>query len=629
MSLRTKIGAKQQPAKLAKDAGSPNKTPPLPRDDHYHSQPYGDSVPQSDGLPAGTRSSLTPPAAPDTDLLTISFPDLSPAESSIIAQEIHTALITSGVPREVVRRSRSEQNAQLIGEVLVIAAGLALPYLDSFLKGAAHKAGERAVDAILRKWGTSARIERTGAPATVIGEQYRRTGLARTVEQARTLSDLKTLGVILIGAKTFPHYPPELRLDNDTFGRSARLMQRLLSSGVTVFESIQVLDLFDQDKRPEEIVDAIEDFLKSHGDMRDVIIYYCGHGDILSDRDKTFYVLLKGTRPDRVPTTGLTIKAFKTMIDHSGLLTSRRCTFLLDCCFAGQAQSALQLVSAQPIIDRQLADLPSRGFALLAASDRNLPAYAGHDSAATMFASALAEVLNGGRSQEALSLGDLCEEMTRYIKSKHGQNGVLPQCYAVDQSEGDLTRIPMFLRGNVSAFGASTSESKCPHGPDSYGFHDDGLSAQECTKDPDAEDEEQGDGFPSYSEFVSGDAELFNIADNWLRNMTAIERNRIHSETEYVLMNENFLFKSDAMRAIDDLAESSGVPIGISVSLIKFRIIVFCAITAHMELLRGTHYIVRDGQIVPLDEEGRPIAGERLPFGFHQAVQAKEHVDIG
>ncbi len=53
------------------------------------------------------------------------------------------------------------------------------------------------------------------------------------------------------------------------------------------------------------------------------------------------------------------------------------------------------------------------------------------------------------------------------------------------------------------------------------------------------------------------------------------------------------------------------------------------ALRAHKLFQRDQHYIVRDGQVVLIDEfTGRMMAGRRLSDGLHQAIEAKEGVDI-
>jgi hypothetical protein len=82
--------------------------------------------------------------------------------------------------------------------------------------------------------------------------------------------------VVILGASTFDHY--DGKLDNPAFERSKELAKKALSPAHTVFRDVKVLHLFDQDLRPDEIVDQIEDHVEAQPDTRDVVIYYCGHG---------------------------------------------------------------------------------------------------------------------------------------------------------------------------------------------------------------------------------------------------------------------------------------------------------------------------------------------------------------
>ena len=53
------------------------------------------------------------------------------------------------------------------------------------------------------------------------------------------------------------------------------------------------------------------------------------------------------------------------------------------------------------------------------------------------------------------------------------------------------------------------------------------------------------------------------------------------------------------------------------------------SLMAHKLYLRDVNYIVRDGEVLLVDEfTGRVMTGRRLSRGLHQAIEAKEHVDI-
>ena len=53
------------------------------------------------------------------------------------------------------------------------------------------------------------------------------------------------------------------------------------------------------------------------------------------------------------------------------------------------------------------------------------------------------------------------------------------------------------------------------------------------------------------------------------------------------------------------------------------------ALKAHTLFLRDRDYIVKAGQVVIIDEfTGRMMQGRRYSEGLHQALEAKEHVEI-
>src|SRR5690606_40785104 len=53
------------------------------------------------------------------------------------------------------------------------------------------------------------------------------------------------------------------------------------------------------------------------------------------------------------------------------------------------------------------------------------------------------------------------------------------------------------------------------------------------------------------------------------------------------------------------------------------------AMRAHKLFRRDQNYVVKDGEVVLIDEfTGRMMQGRRLSDGLHQAIEAKEGVDI-
>jgi len=390
--------------------------------------------------------------------VTISFPDLSPADASLFARELEQELRKAGVPGEELALGKASHDTQDVGSLLLVAAGAWL--LDvakdtaaeagkEFGKTLGKRAGSRAFAWLVKKWGTRARITTADGRTLTLGSPTARGDGAPADADRQRLSELKTLGVVMLGASAFPGMPAERGLDNPAFAHSAAMVRDLLASGHTIFRDIAVLDLFDKSVRTEDIVDAIEAHVATHPDMRDVLLYYCGHGAFMADGERTYYLTLRDTRPNREPATALLPKTFRYMVENHERLARLRYYWLLDCCFAGTAVKDFQSGAVDNIVGEQVRQmLPSRGWAFLTASAPSMPAIASDGHGATMFSGALADVLTGraAGAPPRLTLADLCTEMQHHIRTRHGLAGVLPQCHAPQQSVGDVSRIAIFNR---------------------------------------------------------------------------------------------------------------------------------------------------------------------------------------
>jgi len=97
--------------------------------------------------------------------------------------------------------------------------------------------------------------------------------------------------------------------------------------------------------------------------------------------------------------------------------------------------------------------------------------------------------------------------------------------------------------------------------------------------------------------------------------------------------NRTVVMTDAGIEAVEDILRGDGLlPEGISlyaptqVSLLHH---VTQALRAHKLFSRDVDYIVKDGQVVIIDEfTGRMMAGRRYSEGLHQALEAKEHVEI-
>ena len=92
-------------------------------------------------------------------------------------------------------------------------------------------------------------------------------------------------------------------------------------------------------------------------------------------------------------------------------------------------------------------------------------------------------------------------------------------------------------------------------------------------------------------------------------------------------------FTEIGVESVEEILRSDGLlPEGISLyapTQVTVLHHVTQALRAHKLFTRDVDYIVRDGQVVIIDEfTGRAMSGRRYSEGLHQALEAKEHVEI-
>src|SRR3954471_5734190 len=97
--------------------------------------------------------------------------------------------------------------------------------------------------------------------------------------------------------------------------------------------------------------------------------------------------------------------------------------------------------------------------------------------------------------------------------------------------------------------------------------------------------------------------------------------------------NRTVVFTEGGIEAVEEILRSDGLlPEGISLyapTQVTVLHHVTQALRAHKLFTRDVDYIVKDGQVVIIDEfTGRMMSGRRYSEGLHQALEAKEKVDI-
>ena len=101
----------------------------------------------------------------------------------------------------------------------------------------------------------------------------------------------------------------------------------------------------------------------------------------------------------------------------------------------------------------------------------------------------------------------------------------------------------------------------------------------------------------------------------------------IDEKTRQVELNEaGHQFVEDMLTQIGELAEGESLYSAHNLGLLTH---VYAGLRAHKLFHRNVEYIVQDGQVVLVDEHtGRTMPGRRLSEGLHQAIEAKEMLNI-
>lgn len=267
---------------------------------------------------------------------------------------------------------------------------------------------------------------------------------------AEGAASAQKFAAILLGASEFPRFPADRKLDNPSFARSAAAMRALLTEGdAFLLGKPAMLDLFDKEDSPADIVRRIREFLRPMTALTDVFMYYCGHGDFLPVQ--RYYLSLRTTEEDNERFTGLlwgdTLQALESSF------AMRRVYIVLDSCFAGAAVNEFQASAIGSVIEHDIfRTLPRRGKALIAASYRGNVALAPGDQPLTMFTSAFVETVRSGVVNDArsLSLRDVVIEMRRRLPERFGERAVLPEIHDPVQPEGDLSTLEFFRNKGFS-----------------------------------------------------------------------------------------------------------------------------------------------------------------------------------
>jgi hypothetical protein len=274
---------------------------------------------------------------------------------------------------------------------------------------------------------------------------------------------------ILVGASAWPRSRGVLP-ESEAFSNSAReLASYVLSSRGLALPQANLLNLFDSDAAPSELLDQVSTFLQERKDSAkvarlpaptDLLVYYTGHGGF-TGQDRSYFLAVRTTKTQTPGASSI------RMVDLASILKTEvpdvRRYIILDCCFSAAAYSDYQAAPAEAARIQTLESFPTRGTSLLCSSSRRSVSIADDGRGHTMFSGALLDVLRKGNDNVQdpfLSLEQVGASVCQVIRDKYPNDGVRPEVLSPDQREGNIAHLPLFP--NAALTGSANAVKRLP-----------------------------------------------------------------------------------------------------------------------------------------------------------------------
>jgi hypothetical protein len=285
----------------------------------------------------------------------------------------------------------------------------------------------------------------------------------------------KTVAV-LFGASQYPDYPA---LDaSPAFAKSKTDFRSYLTSRLGMKADTDILDLFDKDLQPGQVITRMREFLDGHcsgpNAATDVIFYYCGHGAYL--REKEYFLALQCTSKKSKEPTVFKISYLVDIV--SEVTNSQRNLVILDACYSGGAliefghldgdDDAAQLLDSQisSALEDHEASQGVSGTVLFCAAGSKKWAKTPLEAEYTMFSGAMLKALQNGdeASGPYLSVRRVGELVKKEIKTAFGNQGVQPQIHVPVQGQADLLNTLFFPNPAFNPMAFATRLSRVEEG---------------------------------------------------------------------------------------------------------------------------------------------------------------------
>jgi TIR domain/Caspase domain/SIR2-like domain len=205
-----------------------------------------------------------------------------------------------------------------------------------------------------------------------------------------------------------------------------------------------IKDLFDSRKSPAEQLREIGEWLLTKkGALKDLIVFYTGHGGFTAG-DQKFFLATRSTTELLEGATSIRIVDLSTVLKVNAPWARKYLIF--DCCFASALVAEFTASPGLVAVDKTKEAFPSRGTAILCSSSSENFSIGPPGGAYTRFSEVLFRVLREGdkRVPTDLSLHDVGKQVRERILEEDPEERMRPKVHSPDQTEGDVSSVRLF-----------------------------------------------------------------------------------------------------------------------------------------------------------------------------------------
>ena len=264
---------------------------------------------------------------------------------------------------------------------------------------------------------------------------------------------------ILLGASEWPQAAKVFQQASpESFLNSANGIREYFSENFGILQD-NFLDLFDSELNSIEQIKRISKFLdkctldEKKDEVRDLIIYYIGHGSLTSAQDQKYFLAIRDTSEELLGPTGLNVDALADPLKRKAQRIRR--FVILDCCFSARAFSSFQANLKQITIqkvsevlkgsegDQRVVGFPSQGTTLLCSSGSEDLSFLTKDQKFTTFTKNFLDVV---KDLSIKTSHITLRGINQKIKERLTEDDAIPEIHTPDQAGGDIADIPFLPR---------------------------------------------------------------------------------------------------------------------------------------------------------------------------------------